>query len=337
MYFVIIEGLVMHETVGEKIKKLRNSLGIPQEGLAYGICSQSEISRIENNRFKSSYTILLKIASRLGVDINYLLENENNERNDYVKEVNRQLNEALRLRNYELVNEIVKLEVRNPAFKQGDQHDYLMWHMGLSHYELNKQKGADVKEKAIEILLSCLSDNLYRELDINVLNSIGIIYRNEKELENALLYIKKAYNIAEKTRDYIDEKLVLKIYYNLSKIYTDLGEVSNDQGRLNRSIVICEKGIKSCIENERLFLMVEFHYQIGRNYLFLGEDDKCLDYWTKAMFLNTLVGKTDLNNYIENDIEEYNKKGFIKKSNYHKYKKIKKEGIYNSAFEKSQL
>ncbi|MCA1066621.1 helix-turn-helix domain-containing protein (plasmid) [Rossellomorea sp. AcN35-11] len=295
----------MNETVGEKIKKLRKLMKVSQKELAQGICTQSEISRIENNRFKPSYFVLMKISERLGVDSDYFMEEDVCDRSDYIKEVKEQLSRSRRDRNYKAIYELVETELENPLFKEGDNRNHLVWNKGLALYHL-----LDQKEEAIEVLLSCLSDssltNLFKELDVNVLNSIGIIFRNEKQPQKALFYMLRAYEITEKVGEVVDNKLILKVYYNLSKIYTDIGE------NIEESIRLCNKGIKKCTESESFFLLAEFNYQIGRNYLLhLPDKEEGLRYWDKTIMFDELQGKYKLANDIREEKRKWIEEGKI--------------------------
>ncbi|MDC3413188.1 helix-turn-helix domain-containing protein [Terrihalobacillus insolitus] len=287
------------ETVGDRIKDIRKRYGISQEAIAHNICTQSEISRIENNKNLPSYTVLYKIAQKLGVDLDYLLVDKSSDnREDYLSEVKEQLKKARRVRDYKLIQEIVAIESKAPIFKRGENYKYLKWHEATACYHLNKDKN-----KSLHMLKTvCLSEsdieNVYTELDLHVLNSIGIIYRNEQELRDARVYLEKANEIIYKTPNLSDIKIKLKIIYNLSKIYTDLIFVE-------KSIDLCKKGMQICIENESSFLLAEFHYQVGRNYLISGNENEGLQYWNSTLNLLDIQENQALIKFIKNEINYY--------------------------------
>ena len=287
--------LIMNELVGDKIKKLRKSLGISQEALAHKICTQSEISRIENKKNNPSYFVLMRIAGRLGVNIQYFLVEDDGAREDYLCEVMSLLNKARRDRDYTQIYEIIKMESKNPLFKKGNNQRYLHWHKGIIEYHLFQDK-----DKAIQTLLSCLSNfnlnKLFTELDVQILNSLGIIYRNEKDLSNAKFFLEKANNIIKKYPHVNSEYISLKVLYNLSKVYTDLK-------RFSESLSICFEGVKHCQSSEIFFLFAEFNYQIGRNHLKLDNEIECLNYWKKAKNIFMLQSKEHLANIIDQEIE----------------------------------
>ncbi|WP_167449520.1 helix-turn-helix domain-containing protein [Halobacillus trueperi] len=297
----------MEEKIGDKIKTVRKLYGISQEALAKNICSQSEVSRIESNTHLPSYYVLLRLSNRLGVDINYFLENEEeSQRNDYLLEVKSQLAEARRQRDYSLLKNIVEFEIKNPLFKKGPIRSYLLWHKGIYQYHLDKEF-----EKSIKTLLSCLSHQnkslLFTELDINLLNSIGIIYRNESLLEKALEHLGSAYQMVGRVPSIRDRRLFSKVSYNLSKVYTDLE-------RYVDSLKVCEKGIIECKKNEDMFLFAEFHYQIGRNYFFQLSIEDGLSYLEKAKTIYSLQSKEHLKSIVNEEINYFKDNFPINKS-----------------------
>ena len=292
----------MYETLGEKIVDLRKKAGLSQYALSLGICSQSEISRIERGIAEPSYFLLISIANKLNVDIKYLLNsNSSNARHDYVGEVKDLLAKARRKRDYNLVEEIVTDEENKPLFSGGEPRSYLLWNKGIAIYHLKYDS-----VKAIETLKSALSNTevelLYSELDTNILNSICIIYRNETQFSCSRWYFEIARKLTEEHPLRQNYRLRLKVLYNLSKVYTNLGDHS-------QSLDLCKIGLRICNDNEDMFLLADFHYQMGRNYLYLDNNENGMDNWEKAKQLLSIQGKKELLVLIEKEINYYKSKG----------------------------
>jgi transcriptional regulator with XRE-family HTH domain len=55
---------VDYSVIGKKIKELRRDVGLTQEGLAEGICTQALISRIEKGDIYPSATALYQISKK---------------------------------------------------------------------------------------------------------------------------------------------------------------------------------------------------------------------------------------------------------------------------------
>ncbi|PBB07052.1 MULTISPECIES: helix-turn-helix domain-containing protein [Salimicrobium] len=294
----------MYENTGEKIRELRKQTGMSQAFLANKVCSQSEISRIERGLNEPSYQMLWAIAKKFDVDINYFLDEHSKEREDYFQEVKELLEEARRDRDYSLIEEIVDQESKNPLLQKGHRHKYLKWHKAMTVYHLHKDAAG-----AVSLFMDCLSngdlDLLITELDMNVLNSIGIVKRNEGELKEAVYYLEKALRILKRMASLKKERIVRKVYYNLSKVHSDLGEYKLSAG-------YCEKGLALCLSEEDMFLFAEFHYQLGRNLLLLGDEEEGLRYWEKTRTIIELQQKKNLLKFIESEIENYRATGTIK-------------------------
>ncbi|WP_017185502.1 helix-turn-helix domain-containing protein [Alkalibacillus haloalkaliphilus] len=287
----------MNLTVGEKIKDLRKRLNISQAGLANGVCSQSELSRIERDQHQPSYMTLKGIADKLGVNITHFLSDTNSEREDYMQEVWKQLDKARRDRDYETIEDIIKVEQNNPSFQSQQARRNLMWHKSMVQYHLYNDF-----ELAMSTLKDCLSlssfDRFSAEINIQVLCSLGIMSRNEGLLYEAKSYHEQAYDLINEITNLNDKRIIAKVRYNLAKVYTDLNEIE-------KSLKVCHQGLSYCREYEDLYTFAEFHYQIGRNLLKKGHVELGIEYWKKSEFLFELEGKENLSNIIEHDIQSF--------------------------------
>ncbi|MYL35430.1 helix-turn-helix domain-containing protein [Pontibacillus yanchengensis] len=294
----------MEKTLGDKVKQIRKKLNISQEALAYGICTQSEISRIEQNQITPSYNILLEITKKLGVNIHFFTDQQNILRLDYIEEVKQQLDAARRDRDYHLIKEIIRSEKDVPAFRIEANKKYLNWHRGIILYHSQNDY-----QNAIDILHTCLSDKdlskLHTELDIQVLNSIGIIFRNESELSKATQYLEIGRFIAQEFLEFREKRIYLKTLYNSSKVLTDSKDHKN-------SIKWCQEGIKQCIRREEMFLFGEFHYQIGRNYVLINNTEKGMQHWKKSQDIFFLQERNNLGELVRKEIDSFYRYGIIK-------------------------
>lgn len=284
----------MEESVGEKVNRIRKSRNMSQKVLSMGICSQSEISKIENNKIIASSYVLHQIANKLGVDSGYLYESSI--QNSYILELKFQFEKVRRKRDYLEMNKLLESELKNHhILKNLYIKKYLFWHQGIVAYHLHNKA-----DEALRILSSILDDKCSEELDIEILNSMGIICRNEKRLEEAVIHFEKAVKKIKEFMIYSRSRLSLKVSYNLSKVYTDLQLI-------DKSIEICKKNIKQCKEIEELYLLAEFYYQLGRNLLIRGDEDAGLKYWFNSIDTLKIADKTEFISLIKKEIETYKK------------------------------
>lgn len=285
----------MEESVGEKVKRLRVSRNISQKVLCMGICSQSEISKIENNKIIASSYVLHQIANKLGVDSDYLYKNTlQNLNNSYIMELKFQFERARRNRDYHEMNTLLENESKNlPLLKDLYIKNYFVWHQGIVTYHLHNKA-----DEALRILSTILEEKRSVELDIEILNSMGIICRNEKRLEEAVVHFEIALNKIKELMIYSRSRLSLKVSYNLSKVYTDLHLI-------DKSIKICKKNIKHCKENEDLFLLAEFYYQLGRNLLIKGDAENGLKNWKSSIDTLKIADRIEFISLIRKEAENY--------------------------------
>lgn len=66
-----MEALV--DSFGTIIKEIRKEQKMTQQMLSQGICSQSVLSRIENNEELPNVLVMAQICHRLGVTIDYVM------------------------------------------------------------------------------------------------------------------------------------------------------------------------------------------------------------------------------------------------------------------------
>ncbi len=94
--------------LGIIIKELRKKKNISQSELCRGICSQSQISKIEKGIIYPSSILLYQLSERLGVDPNYIFALTQNKKLKYVENVKYVIRDCIKQKQYEELYEIVK-------------------------------------------------------------------------------------------------------------------------------------------------------------------------------------------------------------------------------------
>lgn len=262
--------------IGQQIKSLRTLAGLSQRDLAFNICTQAQISKIENNNEVPSAIILYKIARKLGVDMNYFFEIQEVPRLDYVMEVKEFTRELIRERNYEEVLEIIKNEKTNPLFQTKYNQQFILWHEAICFYYIHNKS-----EDAIELLRTALSlththnKTFYTESEIEIVNSIAIIQKDLQFYEDAESNFREGLNLLKYVPQQKNKLIRIRLIYGLSKLFTDLG-------RYKESIQYCKEGIKLCKRLETLYLFGELQYQYGSNLARKGEVQEAEEAFEKA-------------------------------------------------------
>ncbi|UXH43322.1 helix-turn-helix transcriptional regulator [Rossellomorea vietnamensis] len=268
-----------YSVIGKKIKEMRKVVGITQKELAEGICTQALISRIEKGDIYPSATTLYQIAIKLGVDVNYFFEIGTTPRLDYITEVEKQLRHFRIYREYEEMMELIKTEEKNPLFYKDDEKlQLLYWHKGIYQFEVEKDpsKAFSLLDQAYH--LTAHRKKAMSEREMQILSSKGSMNFTLKHYDSALHYYNQVETAIHKTVPLQDKSIKTKLYYNIARVLTRMGE-------LEQSTRYCTKAIKWCLEEELLWGVGELHYQIGYNYELAHQYEKALSYFRRALHM----------------------------------------------------
>lgn len=62
-----------------------------------------------------------------------------------------------------------------------------------------------------------------------------------------------------------------------------LTQVLTEEGQYAESLTYSMKGLNLCLHDEQLFLLAEFHYQTGENYIKLGNKEEGKQYIERSI------------------------------------------------------
>ncbi|RBP04738.1 helix-turn-helix domain-containing protein [Rossellomorea aquimaris] len=284
--------------VGQKIKELRKNIGLSQEELAEGICTQAQISKIEKGDVFPYASTLFLISRKLGVDVNYFFDIGMTPRLDYVLEVGRQLQIARRNMDYKEMKEVVTAEEENPLFFNNNRNlQLLKWHKGIYQFELDKdlEKAEATLRKSIS--LTHTTDKIWTEREIEILLTIGVMYFEEGIFERASEIYQEVKSHIEALPHLTDYTIKTRLYYNIARVLTRLGDI-------DQSTKYCKDAIDWCILKDNMYLLGELHYHIGYNYELQGKLAEAEKYMQKALIVFELQGDDKFIQYIRRKIEK---------------------------------
>ncbi|WP_176483687.1 helix-turn-helix domain-containing protein [Bacillus sp. FJAT-45066] len=288
--------------IGKEIRSLRQSLGISQSELSDGICTQSQISKIEKGEVYPLANTLYFIAERLGVDVNYFYELATVPHLEYVKSVKVQVRKALNTYNYKEVYEIIEGEKKNPLFTNNRKNkQFLLWNEGICLFYMSKNKGRalELMEEALEV--TRMTSKLIGKSEIEIINSIGIIHSECSEYHKAI----EKFNLADKHFEKLpfndNYTIKTKIIYNTSKAFTELKNYTE-------AITYSEKGIEWCLKNNSIYLLGQLYYHIGYNHSLLENDKIAIIFYKKALTIFELQNNNEIISYINEKLNELKQK-----------------------------
>ncbi|MFI8687639.1 helix-turn-helix domain-containing protein [Rossellomorea sp. NPDC077527] len=262
--------------IGKKIRELRKNIGLSQEEVAEGVCTQAQISKIEKGIVYPYASTLYLISQKLGVDVNYFFDIGMTPRLDYIQEVENQLKVLRRNLEFEEMMEIVQTEINNPLFSQNKKNlQLLLWHKGIYQFEVEKDQAKASQTMKEAIGLTQESSKVWSERELEMMMTMGAFHYNDN-IEEALRIFEEVKHHIDTVPHLIDLTIITRLYYHLARVLTRMQ-------KLDESIQYCKKGISWCIQKDSMFALGEFNYHIGYNYELKGEWDLTLKYLQKAL------------------------------------------------------
>lgn len=239
--------------LGLEIKRIRKAKKLTQNQLAAGMCSQSEISRIEAGEFFPSIDLLYLIANQLQLPINYFFEVLAHEQAAEAKIIKNKIWNLSFNKHYkdllQYVEELLTLEVAlHPETKK-----FLLWQKHTASYYIKRINAESCKTELLLLLRKKLPgmDTL---LDLHIKNSIANIYaENSAYKESIEIY----QSILKESLDSPEAKnLKIKVIYNFGKLLYLKKEYSSSLNYTNQ-------GINLSIEGNSMALLGQLYYQKG--------------------------------------------------------------------------
>ncbi|RLQ96817.1 helix-turn-helix domain-containing protein [Falsibacillus albus] len=287
--------------VGSKIKELRKLIGLSQEELAEGICTQAQISKIEKGDVYPYASTLYLISQKLGVDVNYFFDIGMTPRVDYVQEVSSFFKAARKNHQYDDILEIIKTEEKNPLFTQNTRNrQLLLWHKAICTFVTTRDRDEALRMLNEALELSQVTEKIWTEKEIGIYNSIGAIYSEDNEFEKALKVFQSAVEHLKLLPYISDYTLKPRVYYNIARMYTKKGEY-------DISINYCKEAIDYCIQKDNMHVLGELHYHLGYNYELQNKFMLAVRYLEKALLIFNLQKNDHYINFITEKIEALKK------------------------------
>ncbi|EKS8367170.1 MULTISPECIES: helix-turn-helix domain-containing protein [Bacillus] len=290
--------------LGITIKELRIKKNISQSDLCHGICSQSQISKIEKGMIYPSSILLYQLSERLGIDPNNIFALTQNKRLKYVENVKYVIKDCLKQKQYKELYEIVKKEKNLNNFQTKEEKQFLIWHEAIAIFMVDKslKTALDFLNNALKLTLT--NSDFLSEREIDIMQTMAIFYAENKEYEKSINILKRCLSNFNKLDFPRDKEIKLKIMLNLAKSldFTYQHE---------EAIKYIDKGIKLAINLNTLYLLGELFYLKGQLLLKIKQHnvEDVIYNWKKALFIFELTEKEYYTKMLPDElIELQNKK-----------------------------
>ncbi|PES00299.1 helix-turn-helix domain-containing protein [Bacillus cereus] len=270
--------------LGITIKKLRIKKNISQSDLCHGICSQSQISKIEKGVIYPSSILLYQLSERLGVDPNSIFALTQNKKLKYTENVKYVMRDCIRQHQYKELYEIVTREKYTNNFQTKEDKQFLIWHEAIAIYCVNNSTKVALTLLNNALKLTVTNIDFLSEREIDILHTMAILHAENKEYKKSITILKRCLNNFNKLDFPRDKEIKLKIIYNLAKnlSYTYQYE---------EAIKYIDKGIQLAINLNTFYLLGELYYGKGSNLLKLKQynEEDVANNMRKSLFIFELT------------------------------------------------
>ncbi|MGE6498984.1 helix-turn-helix domain-containing protein [Bacillus wiedmannii] len=290
--------------LGIIIKELRMKKNISQSELCHGICSQSQISKIEKGMIYPSSILLYQLSERLGIDPNNIFALTQNKRLKYVENVKYVIKDYLKQKQYKELYEIVKKEKNLNNFQTKEEKQFLIWHEAIAIFMVDRsiKTALDLLNNALKLTLT--NSDFLSEREIDIMQTMAIFYAENKNYEKGINILRRCLTNFNKLDFPRDKEIKLKIILNLAKCL-------DSTYQHEEAIKYLDKGIKLAINLNTLYLLGELFYLKGQYLLKIKQHnvEDVVYNWKKALFIFELTEKEYYTKMLPDElIEIQNKK-----------------------------
>ncbi|MGG0225798.1 transcriptional regulator (plasmid) [Bacillus toyonensis] len=290
--------------LGITIKDIRIKKNISQSELCHGICSQSQISKIEKGMIYPSSILLYQLSERLGIDPNNIFALTQNKKLKYVQNVKYVMRDCAKQKQYKELYEIVKQEKKQNNFQSKEDKQFLIWHEAIAIFEVNKSTKTALTLLNHALKLTLTNSDFLSEREIDIMQTMAIFYAEHKEYEKSINILRRCLTNFNKLDFPRDKEIKLKIILNLTK-FLDLTHQHEE------AIKYLDKGIKLAINLDTLYLLGELYYLKSQYLLKIKQhnEEDVVNNMKKALFIFELREKEHYIQMIKDElIEIQNKK-----------------------------
>ncbi|MEN8646276.1 helix-turn-helix domain-containing protein [Bacillus cereus group sp. BceL062] len=290
--------------LGITIKEIRIKKNISQSELCHGICSQSQISKIEKGMIYPSSILLYQLSERLGIDPNNIFALTQNKKLKYVKNVKYVMRDCTKQKQYKELYEIVKQEKKQNNFQSKEDKQFLIWHEAIAIFEVNRSTKTALTLLNHALKLTLTNSDFLSEREIDIMQTMAIFYAEHKEYEKSINILRRCLTNFNKLDFPRDKEIKLKIILNLAK-FLDLTYQHEE------AIKYLDKGIKLAINLDTLYLLGELYYLKSQYLLKIKQhnEEDVVNNMKKALFIFELREKEHYIQMIKDElIEIQNKK-----------------------------
>ncbi|WP_430609297.1 helix-turn-helix domain-containing protein [Enterococcus sp. DIV0876] len=255
-----------NESFGQIIRSIRQNRKMTQKMLAQDICSQSVLSRIENNEELPNVWVMYQICQRLGVTLDQVMMLHSEEINHSNKLFAQIESHFVHKQFKELLEKLQDKQIKHYLYLDTDMQMYY-YYLGSCAYFIEQDY-----ESALESLKKGLSFTYQQDktnvsvMEIRILSCMGRVYSDLQQLADARFYLEKSYDSMQALPSERLTTALTKVYYNYAVFL-------KQQNELCRSLKIIEEGI-ALARGKNSFYFLEELFEIKAQILMMMKEEQ---------------------------------------------------------------
>ncbi|MBL1226133.1 helix-turn-helix domain-containing protein [Enterococcus sp. BWR-S5] len=272
--------------LGAYIQFYRKKRALTQAELAERICSQAEISLIEQGKRTPSYDMLMKLCSRLNISMESITEKSI----DHIEVLNesfQQLNLFLLNREYEKMDLLLNDEtIWRAAYEKTDKQKllyyqgiYTCFHLkdntkALNLLKLGLTETLSLKNRDLHEILN--RKKIFQKTETLLIGSIGAVLHLDGKYKEAELFFDTACSNINNLAFQDQPSELAIIYYSASKNYKYLNMHT-------QALDIAMTGKDWVLTHHSTARLPEMLYEIAENYRILEEPERAECYYISSL------------------------------------------------------
>lgn len=240
----------LSSSIGYEIKRIRREKNMTQAELCEGICSQAEISKVENGKNSPTIDWLQQVAKRLKVPLSMLFEDHL--RSDMYTSYDQQLLRLLQGHQFEEACIIID-DIKNKI--DYDEIKFLaMYYEIIIHEKRNFRTYLETISEFKQLLMNTSLQFKSPTLYLRIKMAIAISFIEHEKFDSAEKNFQELFQFNFDTIEL--KKVRIKILYNYAKQLSE-------QNRNQIGLEVTEQGIQESLQIEDGQLLGQLYYQRG--------------------------------------------------------------------------
>ncbi|MBW4082405.1 helix-turn-helix domain-containing protein [Paenibacillus sp. S150] len=237
----------MSDNIGLIIRSLRKRVNISQSKLAEGICSQSEISKIENGLINPYVNTLYLISRKLEVNFNDFYEYLDSSAYKEIESFQSRIKEVVAAGNFSDAMQLIAEAKGLQSFEDAQMKQFLFWQEAVCYYlAKNIEQAFILCEQAFRAARKAE----LKEQDIEILISMERMYNGSLRSGTHITHLLNALNVVSEKLGAANYKLAVQALYHMARIYYGMQS-------LHEALHCCKRGVHICREHQTMINLGE--------------------------------------------------------------------------------